>query len=540
MSQTLTLLMAQINPKVGAVEDNTQKIINIIQTYQVNHDVIIFPELAITGYPPEDLLLRPALFVQVEQALCEIQKKILNSHVIIGHPSYEQGQCFNTASILTAQGQVARYHKQWLPNYGVFDEARYFHPGPAKACTFTIKNYKLGLCICEDIWKPGPIEQLIAKNTEVLICINASPFESQKYQQREKLLQPYAQQGLTIVYVNQCGGQDELVFDGQSFVMNTQGTICARASAFLEEVQSVTVKSNCIEGTLVPLLENESLIYQALVLGLRDYVEKNNFPGVLLGLSGGIDSALTLCIAVDALGPARVHAVLMPSRYTADMSIEDAQNQAQKMQVDYTILPIESLFEIFLQTLSPAIHNSQSNVMQENLQARIRGNLLMALSNQTGSMVLTTGNKSEIAVGYCTLYGDMVGGFAVLKDILKTQVYNLAHYRNTISPVIPARVLTRAPSAELAPNQTDQDNLPDYSILDAIITLYMEQLLSAEDIIKQGYSPKDVTKTLQLIRRNEYKRKQSVVGVKVSPCSFGRDWRYPITSGFTCKIAPKR
>lgn len=532
MHQTLTILLAQLNPTVGAIETNTAKLVHVIQTQQEQHDVILFPELSITGYPPEDLLFRQNLHQRVEQALQTIQANTNDCYVIVGHPSLEKEQCFNAASVFYRGNLVARYHKQQLPNYGVFDERRYFTLGAAKACILTVKGYRLGLCICEDIWQEGPVEQLIQEGIDALLCINASPFDYEKQQLRENLLQTHARRGISIFYVNQAGGQDELVFDGQSMTFDQQGSLCARAPAFTESLETVILDQQKITGHITALLDPEQLIYEALLCGTRDYVEKNGFPGVLLGLSGGIDSALTLAIAVDALGADRVHAVMMPSRYTADMSLEDAKLQLQALGVKSTLLSIEPAFKSLLTTLAPCFAQLPEDTTEENLQARIRGMLLMALSNKTGKMVLTTGNKSEMSVGYATLYGDMAGGFAVLKDVLKTQVYALARYRNRLSAVIPERVITRPPSAELAENQTDQDSLPDYAILDAIIKAYMENDLAAEEIIQMGFSASDVNKVIRLIKRNEYKRRQAAPGVKISPRAFGRDWRYPITSGF--------
>ncbi len=532
MTQVLTVLMAQINPMVGAITANTEKIVHIIHSHQKTHDIIIFPELALTGYPPEDILLRHELFPRVEEALQKIQASVKDCHVIIGHPSLENGNRFNTASVFKEGSCLTRYHKQMLPNYAVFDEKRYFTPGEATPCLLTVKGYKLGLCICEDLWQEGPVEDLAAAGAEILLCINASPFDYEKQKTREAILHKNALRGLSTIYVNQVGGQDELVFDGQSMAMDSDGQICARAPAFMEDLRTVNIKGKKLQGQVSPLLEKEPLIYQALLCGLRDYVEKNKFTGVILGLSGGIDSALTLAIAVDALGATRVHAVMMPSRYTASMSNEDAMLQIKAMQVQHTTLPIEPAFNTLLTTLAPSFAGLPADTTEENLQARIRGVLLMALSNKTGNMVLTTSNKSETAVGYSTLYGDMAGGFAALKDVLKTQVFALARYRNSLSPIIPERVLTRPPSAELAPNQTDQDSLPDYAILDAIITGYMVDNLSADEIIARGYQSDQVMRILSLIKRNEYKRRQSPPGVKISPCAYGPDWRYPITSGF--------
>lgn len=533
MHQSLKLLMAQTNPTVGAIEANTNKIIHIIQQEQQQHDVIIFPELAITGYPPEDLLFRKELHQRVAEALLAIEKITADCHVIVGHPCLVQEDCFNAATVFYQATRVARYFKQALPNYGVFDEERYFIHGPAETCIFQVKNYRLGLCICEDIWQKGPVDRIIATGVDAILCINASPFDYPKPNLRENLLRDYAQQGVAFIYVNQIGGQDELVFDGQSMALDREGIVCARAPAFKEHLHTVILEGHKIISEIIPAYEQDQLIYEALVCGTRDYIEKNGFSnGVLIGLSGGIDSALTLAIAVDALGPARVHAIMMPSRYTAGMSLEDAQLQINAMRVRSTLIPIESIFNRFLDSLAPIFKESTPDVTEENLQARIRGMLLMALSNKSGKMVLTTSNKSETAVGYTTLYGDMAGGFAVLKDVLKTQVYTLARYRNRLEPVIPERVLTRAPSAELRANQTDQDSLPDYSVLDAIITDYMENDLASTDIIQKGYSPEIVNQVIRLIKRNEYKRRQAPPGIKISIRAFGRDWRYPITSGY--------
>ena len=533
MSSTVSLLMAQINPKVGAIKANAQKIIDIIEAHQNTHDIIIFPELALTGYPPEDLLFRSEFFEEIIEALHTIQAQTKDCHVIIGHPSLEDTFCFNSASVFNKGKTIALYHKQHLPNNSVFDEKRYFKSGPSTACVLTIRDHQFGLCICEDIWQPGPVEQLAKAHVDLMIVINASPFDQHKYEKRESLLKAHAQLGMGIIYINQVGGQDELVFDGQSMVLDAQGVIQARAPAFKEHLQSIKINNKNIQKTdISPLLSKEALIYQALLCGLHDYVQKNGFPGVLLGLSGGIDSALTLCLAVDAFGASRVHAVMMPSRYSADMSLEDAKNQALALGVNYTVLPIEPVFNTCLDTLKSSFEGFKPDITEENIQARVRGLLLMALSNKTGHMLLTTSNKSESAVGYSTLYGDMAGGFAVIKDVLKTQVYALAHYRNHLDPVIPDRVITRAPTAELAEGQTDQDHLPDYAVLDAILVDYMEHHLSPKQIIENGFEADDVLKIVGLIKRNEYKRKQAAPGVKISSCAFGKDWRYPLTSGF--------
>jgi NAD+ synthase (glutamine-hydrolysing) len=527
--------MAQINTTVGATAVNAEKVIDIIKKNQMHHDVIIFPELALTGYPPEDLLFRKKLFHQVDVALNLIQSNTLDCHVIIGHPSLEGSVIFNSASIFANGQRIALYHKQHLPNYGVFDEQRYFMKGDNTPCLFSIKGYQVGLCICEDLWQPGPVEQILEANADILFCLNASPFDEHKPSHREALLRNYAKQGIIIIYVNQVGGQDELVFDGQSLAFDATGQLCARSLAFEEHLNTVILKDHLLLGDIRTPLSREALMYKALVCGLNNYIEKNKFSGVLLGLSGGIDSALTLCIAVDALGASRVHAVMLPSRYTAAMSEEDAKQQAEALQVQYSTLPIEPAFQTLLTTLSPAFVGYPKDTTEENLQARIRAVLLMALSNKTGYLLLTTSNKSETAVGYTTLYGDMAGGFAVLKDVLKTSVYALAHYRNNLSPVIPSRVLTRPPSAELAPNQTDQDTLPKYDVLDAIISFYMDDNLDADAIIQKGFAADEVLSVLNRIQQNEYKRRQAPPGIKVTTRAFGRDWRYPITSGFITK-----
>lgn len=531
-TQPLSILIAQINVTVGAIETNAEKIIAIIQAQQHQHDVIIFPELALTGYPPEDLIFRHQFAHRVTQALNTIMAMTTHCFVMVGHTRLEDQRCYNTVSVFY-QGQcVTSYDKQKLPNYGIFDEARYFTPGLPTPCSLTIQGYRIGLLICEDIWQEGPAEQLLATKVDILFCLNASPFTYDKDERRLNTVLPYAQRGVTVCYVNLVGGQDELIFDGQSFVIDSQGMLCARAPAFQESLQTVTIIDKTVTGQITAALSHEALIYQALVCGLRDYIEKNSFPGVLIGLSGGIDSALVLAIAVDALGAARVHAVMMPSRYTADISEQDAAKQIATLGVTATQLSIEPAFQTLLTTLQPTFQHLPPDITEENMQARIRGLLLMALSNKLGYLVLPTSNKSETAVGYATLYGDMCGGFAVLKDIYKTLVYQLAHYRNSLTPVIPPRVLTRAPTAELAPNQTDQDSLPDYATLDAILKLYIEERLDASDLIAFGYPADIVSKIIHLVKKNEYKRRQAAVGVKITPCAFGRDWRYPITSGY--------
>lgn len=532
MQSNLKILMAQINPTVGAIEANRDKIITVIKMQQHQHHILVFPELALTGYPPEDLLFRKEFHQAVVENLKLIQEVTEYCYVIIGHPKREKEYCYNALSIFYKGQKINEYHKQNLPNYEVFDEARYFTPGGKNPCILKLDHYKIGVIICEDLWHPGPAEDLLCHDISVLLIINASPFDTSKYFKREILLKSYTQQGIAVIYVNQIGGQDELLFDGQSIAMDKTGTICVRAPAFEENLCTVQINQEQITGSITPLLSQEALIYKALVCGTKDYVRKNKFSGVLLGLSGGIDSALTLAIAVDALGNEHVHAIMMPSPFTAEMSNEDAMQQIRKLQVSHSIFPIEPIYKTILSTLESVFKGLPLDTTEENIQARIRGMLLMAMSNKTGKMVLTTSNKSETAIGYATLYGDMAGGFAVLKDVLKTQVYALAQYRNSISEVIPKRVIKRAPSAELKPNQTDQDHLPDYSILDAIIVAYMENNLNAAEIIQQGFNPEEVNQVIRLIKNNEYKRHQAAPGIKISPIAFGKNWRYPISNGF--------
>lgn len=532
MTSAINILMAQMNPTVGAIGFNTQKIIQIIHDHQADHDVIAFPELAICGYPPEDFLQRPEFLSQIGTAVETIRSMTQDCYVIVGHPQIVEGLCYNAVSIFHNAQTEAQYFKQQLPNYGVFDEKRYFTPGPAQPCVFIARHYRIGLCICEDLWQGKATEALIQAKIDILITINASPFDYTKPSAREQVILQQAKHAVPVIYVNMVGGQDELVFDGQSLVVDQQGRIAAHAPAFQEACHSVQIQGQEIRSNIAPVLDKIPMIYAALILGLQDYVRKNNIAGVLLGLSGGVDSALTLAIAVDALGPERVLAVLLPSRYSADISSEDALKQAKALNVTSQTISIEPSFQAILSTVTTIFPQENLGITAENLQARTRAILLMALSNQSGWMLLSTSNKSETAVGFTTLYGDMCGGFAVLKDVLKTMVYELAHYRNTLSPVIPERVLTRAPSAELAPNQTDQDRLPDYAILDAIITGYMEQGLSQVQLLARGYPETDVLHIIKLLRFNEYKRRQAPLGTKISPRSFGRDWRYPISQQF--------
>lgn len=545
----IKLLMVQQNYTIGAIEENAAQIMNIIQKKQEHHDILVFSELALTGYPPEDWLYRENFQGRIKKALKKIQNSVKNSHVMIGHPLWinsrknPEKQCCNTVSLFH-QGQcMTSYAKQHLPNYGVFDEKRYFTPGD-KACVIKIKAITFGILICEDLWQPGPWKQSVDAGAQCIIALNASPYKKNKLLNRQTAIKTRqsGEGAVPCVYVNTIGGQDELVFDGQSMIIDAEGEIIFLAKAFEPDCVSIEIIKNKAFARTLNFSTSEKpsdggpspfagVLYQALVLATRDYVQKNHFNGVLIGLSGGIDSALTLAIAVDALGSEAVEAVLMPSRYTADMSLEDALEQCATLNVKSHTLSIEPIFESFLSTLSTT-SSLEKNITRENLQARCRGVLLMALSNETGKMVLTTGNKSEMAMGYCTLYGDMCGGFAVLKDVLKTEVYGLARYRNTINttPIIPQRVIDRPPSAELALNQKDQDSLPPYEILDEIIRQYMENNTEPEAIIASGIDSSIVHRVIHLLHQNEYKRRQSAPGPKVSECAFGKDWRYPITA----------
>ncbi len=533
------VVMAQINVLVGDIAGNVEKIIAAAFDARARWqaDLIIFPELTLTGYPPEDLLLRPGFIAQVAPALHKLCGEITGITAVIGCPITTPEGLRNAAVVLGAGAIQATYYKQLLPNYSVFDEKRYFVAGTEPLVT-TIKGVRVGVTICEDVWQPGPMAQVTKAGAQLLVNLNASPYHAGKgYQRLEVLRQRVKESRIPIVYVNLLGGQDELVFDGGSLVVGADGALLQQAPFFVDGLYPVDFKVSetgltPVQGPIAKEPDLEAGIYQALVLGVRDYVQKNGFPGVVLGLSGGIDSALTLALAVDALGAERVEAVLMPSRYTADMSNTDAELEAKALGVQYHLLPIEPAFQAFLQILHPLFAGLPADTTEENLQARCRGVLLMAISNKTGKMVLTTGNKSETAVGYSTLYGDMAGGFAPIKDVLKTMVYRLAVWRNQQSPVIPQRVFDRPPSAELRPDQTDQDSLPPYEVLDAILQAYVEQDRSVEELVTAGFERATVERVARLVIVNEYKRRQAAPGIRITPRAFGRDRRYPITSGF--------
>lgn len=537
MSSHVKIAVAQINSTVGDLQGNCRRILEFAQrAASAGADVLLTPELSLTGYPPEDLLVRGAFHAAIQQALaglCEGLANYPNLHVLVGYPMQVDSKRFNAASLIVGGSVRAAYCKHDLPNYDVFDEQRYFTPDH-QPLVFEVGGTKLGVAICEDTWFPYVPERARAAGAQVLLVLNASPYHLEKTDLRfEKVRAHVSPLGLAAVYANLVGGQDELVFDGASFALDHCGEVTHMAAQFKEDLLEVEVKGGVlVAGRVDKTAPTDEQVYCALVLGVRDYVDKNGFPGAILGLSGGIDSALTLAIAVDALGAQRVRAVMMPSRYTADISMADANDMAARFAVRLDVWPIGPMFDTYLAALAQEFEGLAWDSTEENIQARIRGNLLMALSNKTGSIVLTTGNKSEMAVGYCTLYGDMAGGFAVLKDLRKAWVYRLARWRNQRAEVIPPRIIERAPSAELRENQTDQDTLPPYEVLDAIIALYMEQGASLGEILAVGFDPQHARQVVRLIRTNEYKRRQAPVGVRITHRAFGRDWRYPITNKF--------
>lgn len=534
--------MAQVNPCVGDIPNNTQLIIDTAKQAIENNsaDIVVFPELTLTGYPPEDLLLRASLDIRIDAAIAELKAANLDTLLVLGYPRRINGKLYNMATAIVQGKVLLEYAKQCLPNYQVFDEKRYFTDGAAdinNTGVFEYRGTRIALSICEDIWHPEPALKASAAGAQLLISLNASPFHVGKTYEREELLRLRAQEiQMPIVYVNQVGGQDELVFDGGSIAMSAQGVLCARAPLFDVATESLElVVAETLQLTPAQVADELSplaSVYQALVTGVRDYVNKNGFKSTILGLSGGIDSALTLAVAVDSLGADRVEAVMMPFKYTSDLSKNDAEDEAERLGVRYQSLSIEPMYEAFMDTLSAEFTGTSLDTTEQNLQARCRGVLLMAISNKKGALVLTTGNKSEMAVGYSTLYGDMAGGFDVLKDVPKTMVFELCRYRNSLSEVIPVSVIERPPSAELAPDQKDEDNLPPYDVLDPILERYVERDWSAEAIIADGFERADVERVVRLVDINEHKRRQAPIGVRISQRGFGRDRRYPITSGW--------
>ena len=514
MTETITVALAQLDLVVGDVSGNTNKIIEYCTRAhdEMRADLVVFPELSVSGYPPEDLLFHSGLQHRVNGALETIRSQVRDIAVLVGFPEYEDDKIYNACVVFKDGVPLARYRKHLLPNYRVFDEERYFASG-REPSVFSINGIRIGINICEDVWKSGPAAASRAAGAEVLIAINGSPYETESQATREHVVrQRVKETRIPAVYLNMVGGQDELVFDGGSFSMDRDGEICFRAEPYVEGLYRVDLQA---DGS-----------------GVRDYVDKNGFDGVILGLSGGIDSALVAAIAADALGSDRVRAVMMPFRYTSNMSQEDAARQASVLGIQYDVIPIEPMYAATVAQLRTIFEGREEDVTEENIQARCRGLLLMSISNKTGRMLLTTGNKSEMAVGYATLYGDMAGGFAPIKDCSKLLVYRLAKYRNSVSEVIPERVITRPPSAELRPNQKDTDSLPDYDVLDPILEAFIEKDLSVQEIVNQGFDKEIVVRILELVKRNEYKRRQAPPGIRISSRAFGRDWRYPITSRY--------
>ncbi len=537
--QALRIALAQIDSLVGDVSGNVDRIIRFMTEARDVHgaDLVVFPELTLTGYPPEDLLMRPGLHRKVAQEFERLKQAVNGIDMLVGYPELAGEFCFNSAALIRQGEVVANYRKQTLPNYGVFDEKRYFEAGEA-ATVVEVAGARIGITLCEDIWVEGPAWLAAAAGAEIIVNLNASPFHVGKMQLREDTVQARVEEvGLPVVYVNLVGGQDELVFDGASFVLDAEGQVSQRLRPFVEQLAVVEFENTeegwqPRRGDIVSHPGEEEAVYQALVLGVRDYVRKNGFEGVLLGLSGGIDSALTLAVAVDALGAENVETLMLPSRYTADMSQEDATKMAEGLGVQHLTLAIEPAFKSFREILAPAFTGLPMDVTEENIQARCRCVILMAVSNKSGRMLLTTGNKSEMSVGYCTLYGDMAGGYCVLKDVPKLLVYRLAEYVNREREIIPRRIIERPPSAELAPDQTDQDSLPPYEVLDAVLERYVERDMPVEDIIAEGYAAEVVLRVARLVDQNEYKRRQAAPGVRITPRAFGKDRRYPISSGY--------
>jgi len=560
MANIVKIAIAQINCVVGDLAGNAAKILRQCEDARAaGADLVLTPELALCGYPPEDLLLRDGFYRECAIALERLARQVSGIALVVGHPHQDDGKRYNAASVIRDGRIVGTYHKHTLPNYTVFDEERYFEPG-GQACVFQVGETRFGLNICEDTWGAlGPLTARPEKDNvqvginicadaweatapraareagaQVLLVLNASPYHMGKQASRDDVMRErVTETGMALVYANLVGGQDELVFDGASFALDRRGEKVCQLPRFEEALGLVTFADGEPQrGAIAQAEPLEAEVYEALCLGVRDYVGKNRFPGAIVGLSGGVDSALTLCIACDALGAERVRAVMMPSQYTAQMSLEDSRELARNLGVRYDEIPIGPAFDALLGLLAKEFSGRPVDAAEENLQARIRGTLLMALSNKFGAIVLTTGNKSEMAVGYATLYGDMAGGFAVIKDILKTLVYRLCKYRNGVARVIPERILTRAPSAELRPDQTDQDSLPPYDVLDAIIAAYMENDLSPAEMVAQGLGAEEVRRVVEMIHRSEYKRRQAPIGIRITHRGFGKDWRYPITSRY--------
>jgi len=538
-TNSIKIGIVQENPIVGDISGNTRLAVKAIRELEKkNPDIILFTEMFLTGYPPEDLLLRDDLLDSIDDAIEELSHVSKNTHLVIGYPRKKGNRLFNTAGVIYKEKLLMEYFKQELPNYRVFDEKRYFTPGKGPGL-FEVKGNTLALTVCEDIWHTKAIRQASRRGADLILNLNASPFHRNKSQEREELLKNHADKfQIPIIYANQVGGQDELVFDGASMVVCPNSGLRVQLDSFKVDnrVVEFSVNSKGLLETKNTKTENRKDledVYDALVLGARDYIKKNGFPGAIIGSSGGIDSALTAAIVADALGPDNVKTYMMPYKYTADMSVEDAQELAHNLGVEHHIIDIENIFDAFYASLQEEFSGKEFDKTEENLQSRCRGVLLMAMSNKTGSLVMTTGNKSETAVGYSTLYGDTAGGFAVLKDVPKTLVYELANYRNLLSKAIPQRIIDRPPSAELAPDQKDTDSLPDYDILDAIIELYVEGDKSRKEIVQQGFDEEVVRRIIRLIDSSEYKRRQGPLGVKITERGFGKDRRYPITNRYS-------
>lgn len=533
-ADTLRIAFAQADFLVGDIPGNMGRVLELGRRArdEMSADIVLFPELCLIGYPPEDLLLRPSLEGRIAKALSRLSE-LSGIDVVLGYPGRRDGVLQNLAGVFRDGQRIAEYAKHELPNYQVFDEKRYFTAGSTPA-VFALKGQQLALTICEDIWHAGPAAAAKAAGAQLLLNLNASPFHRAKSAQRREVVAARVREtGLPVAYVNLVGAQDELVFDGDSFAMNADGSVAAELPRFTEAMQLLEFAGGkFLPAACAPALSDEAEVYQALVLGVRDYVEKNRFKGVVLGLSGGIDSALTLAIAVDAIGAERVQAVMMPYRYTAQMSLDDAEEEAAILGVKYSVLPIEPMVTAFTDVLAPEFQGLGRDKTEENLQARSRGVLLMAISNKKGYLVLTTGNKSEMAVGYATLYGDMAGGFDVLKDVPKTLVFRLSEYRNSLGMVIPQRVIDRPPSAELAPDQKDEDSLPPYPVLDEILRRYVEEDESAETIVAAGFVREDVERVIRMVDGNEYKRRQAAIGPRITQRGFGKDRRYPVVNGW--------
>src|SRR5574343_466362 len=530
----LRVAVAQFNATVGDLTGNVERIIQCaVDARARGAHVLLTPELALCGYPPEDLLLRPDFYRACNRVLDDLASRVDGIAVIVGHPEEHDGACHNAATVIENGQRTATYRKMRLPNYEVFDEKRYFEAGN-EACVVTLSGVRCGINICADIWEEGAAELAHQAGAELLLVLNASPCHLDKTQERVQVLADrVAATAIPAVYCNLVGGQDELVFDGDSFALSADRAVCMRLPQFEEALGIVDFDAGrLVSNDLCDELPLEAEAYNALVLGVRDYIGKTGFKGAIIGLSGGIDSALTLCVAVDALGADKVHAVMMPSPYTAQMSLDDSREMIRQLGCSYDEIAIAPAMATYEAMLDPLFAGLPADTTEENIQARIRGNILMALSNKTGKLVLTTGNKSEMAVGYCTLYGDMAGGFAVLKDLLKTKVYDVCRWINRDLEIIPWRIIERPPSAELRPDQTDQDSLPPYEVLDAIVTAYMEQDMSPREIIARGYREEDVRRVVRLLRISEYKRRQSPVGIRLTRRGFGKDWRYPITNRY--------